>query len=75
MNKNTVPNEKRSPFITSGIRIGTAAVTTRGFGENDMKIIADLIYKAIRKFDSNKQYIQSQVKLMCDRYPIYDEVK
>ncbi len=75
VNKNTVPNEKRSPFITSGIRIGTAAVTTRGFGENDMKIIADLIYKAIRKFDSNKQYIQSQVKLMCDRYPIYDEVK
>ena len=71
VNKNTVPNEKRSPFITSGVRIGTAAVTSRGFGQEEMIRIADLIHKTIKDFDSNKQYIMQEVKKMCDSHPIY----
>jgi len=71
VNKNTVPNEKRSPFITSGVRIGTAAVTSRGFGKDEMICIADLIHKTIKDFDSNKQYITQEVKRMCDSHPIY----
>lgn len=71
VNKNTVPNEKRSPFITSGVRIGTAAVTSRGFGQEEMIRIADLIHKTIKDFDSNKQYIMQEIKKMCDSHPIY----
>lgn len=71
VNKNTVPNEKRSPFITSGVRIGTAAVTSRGFGKDEMICISDLIHKTIKNFDLNKQYIIQEVKKMCDAHPIY----
>lgn len=71
-NKNTVPNEKRSPFITSGVRIGTAAVTTRGMTENDMKKIAELIVLTINDFDNKKDYIKQQVETLCNLYPIYN---
>jgi glycine hydroxymethyltransferase len=70
-NKNTIPNEKRSPFITSGVRIGTAAVTSRGMGEKEMKDIAEFIYLTISDFEKSKSYIKSGVEDMCKRYPIY----
>ena len=70
-NKNTVPNEKRSPFVTSGVRIGTAAVTTRGMLEKDMEKIAELIVLAIKEFESKKEYICSEVEKLCKSYPIY----
>ncbi len=72
VNKNTVPNEKRSPFITSGIRIGTPAVTTRGMKPEDMKIIADCIADCIYDFDNKKEDIAGRVKALTDKYPLYE---
>jgi len=71
VNKNTVPNEPRSPFITSGIRIGTAAVTTRGFGEEEMVKIADLITMVMEDFEGNKEKCIAEVKAICDKFPLY----
>ena len=67
VNKNTVPNEKRSPFVTSGIRIGTAAVTTRGF---DVEA-ANLINEAIENKDKDLSYLNERVKALCAKYPLY----
>lgn len=72
VNKNTVPNETRSPFLTSGVRIGTAAVTSRGMNEIEMKTIAKCIYLAITEFESSKSRIVSCVKDLCDAHPIYN---
>lgn len=72
VNKNTIPNEPLSPFITSGIRIGTAAVTTRGLGVDDMKQIAKFITLAVRDFENNKQYIKNAVSEICEKYPLYN---
>lgn len=72
VNKNTIPNEPLSPFVTSGIRIGTAAVTTRGLGVNDMKQIAKLITLAVRNFENSKQYIKKTVSEICEKYPLYN---
>lgn len=71
VNKNTVPNEKRSPFVTSGIRIGTAAVTTRGFDVDAMKEIASIINDAIENRNSNLELLSERVKLLCAKYPLY----
>lgn len=71
-NKNTVPNEQRSPFITSGLRLGTPAVTTRGLNEDDMDVIAECISLAIHDFESNEEKIRLMVKGICDRYPLYE---
>ena len=71
VNKNTVPNEPRSPFVTSGIRIGTAAVTTRGFGEEEMVKIADLITMVMEDFEGNKEKCIAEVKAICDKFPLY----
>ena len=73
VNKNTVPNEKRSPFVTSGIRIGTAAVTTRGFDVEAMKEIANIINEAIENKDKDKDlsYLNERVKALCAKYPLY----
>lgn len=71
VNKNTVPNESRGPFITSGVRIGTAAVTSRGMGKEEMKKIAKLIHLAMNDFESHKEYIKSQVSKMCKEHSIY----
>ena len=71
VNKNTVPGEPRSPFVTSGIRIGTPAVTTRGLKEEDMEKLAELIDLAIRDFDNQKDYIRSEVVKLTEKYPIY----
>lgn len=70
-NKNTVPNEPRSPFITSGVRLGTPAVTTRGLNAQDMDKIAECIVLAVNDFDGNVENIRGMVKEICDRYPLY----
>lgn len=71
VNKNTVPNETRSPFVTSGIRIGTAAVTTRGFDVQAMKEIASIINDAIENRNSNLELLRERVKSLCAKYPLY----
>ncbi|MCR5552581.1 MAG: serine hydroxymethyltransferase [Oscillospiraceae bacterium] len=71
VNKNTVPGEPRSPFVTSGIRIGTPAVTSRGLKEADMEKLAELIDLVIRDFDNQKDYIRSEVVKLTEKYPIY----
>lgn len=70
-NKNTIPGEPLSPFITSGLRIGTPAVTTRGFKENEMIIIGDLIADVINDFDGNKEKVTKKVAELCEAFPIY----
>ncbi|WP_055071175.1 serine hydroxymethyltransferase [Clostridium massiliamazoniense] len=71
LNKNTVPNETRSPFVTSGVRIGTPAVTTRGFKEEDMKEIATIINDAIENREGNLEEVKNRVKKLCEKYPLY----
>jgi len=71
-NKNTVPNDPASPFVTSGLRIGTPAVTTRGFKEPEMKQIADFIADITEDFESNKNRVSEQVLELCSRFPIYN---
>ncbi|MBE6563070.1 MAG: serine hydroxymethyltransferase [Ruminococcaceae bacterium] len=70
-NKNTIPGDPASPFVTSGIRLGTPAVTTRGFNTDDMKLIADLIYKVASDFENSKEYVTEEVAKLCAKYPIY----
>ncbi len=71
VNKNAIPNDPESPFITSGIRVGTPATTSRGFKEEDMKVIAKLIKLAVTDFDNSKDYIKAEVKKLTDKYPLY----
>ncbi len=70
-NKNTIPNDPKSPFVTSGLRIGTAAVTSRGFKEEEMVMIAKWIKRVITDFDASKESITEEVKALCEKYPIY----
>lgn len=72
VNKNTVPNEPRSPFVTSGIRIGTAAVTTRGLVEEDMERIAEFISLIIEDFEGNAEKVRAGVTEICKKYPLYE---
>ena len=73
VNKNAVPNDPQSPFVTSGIRIGTPAVTTRGFVESDCRALANLICDVLDNLDDEgvKGRVRDQVKMMCDRMPVY----
>lgn len=71
VNKNTVPNEPLSPFVTSGVRMGTAAVTSRGLNENDMDKIAEFITMITDNFEANALKVREGVKEICDKYPIY----
>ncbi len=71
-NKNTVPGEKRSPFITSGVRIGTPAVTTRGFGPAEMKIVADCIADCIFDFEGKKEDVARRVATLTSLFPLYE---
>lgn len=73
VNKNTVPNEKRSPFVTSGVRIGTPALTTRGMGTAEMKQIAKWISQVLNNADNAdmKNRIHEEVKQLCKQFPIY----
>ena len=70
-NKNTVPNDPQSPFVTSGVRLGTPAVTTRGFKEAEMDKIANWITLAVNDFDAKKSQISEEVQSLCAKFPIY----
>ena len=74
-NKNTVPFDTRKPFVTSGIRIGTPAITTRGMKEDEMRQIAQLIDKVINNLKNEDVYaeVRDEVKKLCDRFPLYHE--
>ncbi len=72
VNKNTVPNEPRSPFVTSGIRIGTPAVTTRGLGVDEMDRIAEFISLCINDFEGSAGMIREGVNEICARFPLYE---
>lgn len=72
LNKNAIPNDHRSPFVTTGVRIGTAAITSRGMKEEDMEIIADLIYQTVTDYENNIDNIREKVVTICNKYPIYE---
>ena len=71
VNKNAIPNDPEKPFVTSGIRVGTPAVTTRGFGTEEMKVIGSLIWQAATDFDAKADSIRETVAGMCAKYPLY----
>ena len=71
-NKNAIPNDPEKPFVTSGIRLGTAAVTSRGLNEEDMDKIAEFIYLCATDFENSAEKIKLGVEEICKRYPIYE---
>ena len=71
VNKNAIPNDPEKPFVTSGVRIGTPAVTTRGLVEEDMDVIAQAIYLTASDFDNKADEIRPNVCEICSRFPIY----
>ena len=72
VNKNTIPNDPRSPFVTSGVRIGTAAVTTRGLNEEDMDKIAEYITLVLNDYENSKEKVRAGVEEICKKYPLYE---
>lgn len=72
VNKNAIPNDPQSPFITSGIRIGTPAVTSRGLLPADMEVVADCIYRTATDFEASAEDIRKAVSELCSRYPLYE---
>ncbi|MBR2098822.1 MAG: serine hydroxymethyltransferase, partial [Firmicutes bacterium] len=72
VNKNKIPDDPQPATLTSGIRVGTPAVTTRGFGEEDMKKVAELIYLAASDFENKADYIRAEVGKLCAAHPIYE---
>ena len=72
VNKNAIPFDKQSPFITSGIRVGTPATTTRGFVEEDMEEVAKLIKLTITDFDNSKDDVSKRVAALCKKHPLYE---
>lgn len=72
LNKNAVPNDPKSPFVTSGVRVGTPAVTSRGLKEEDMEVIAKCIWLAAVDYENKAEYIRAEVTKICDKYPIYE---
>jgi len=73
LNKNSVPFDTEKPTITSGVRIGTPAVTTRGFKEKEMVTIAKLINMTVENYEDKKEEIKQEVATLCEKYPLYDE--
>lgn len=71
-NKNAIPNDPEKPFVTSGVRLGTAAVTTRGLKEEDMDVIAECIYLAATDFEAKADEIRAKVTKICAKYPLYE---
>ena len=71
-NKNAVPNDPQSPFITSGVRLGTPAVTTRGFTTEDMDVVAKCIWKVASDFEASKEEVRGMVEALCAKYPLYE---
>ena len=72
-NKNTVPEDPKGPTQTSGLRLGSPAVTTRGFNEDDMCEVGALVGMAIFDFEKNKSEIADRVDVLCKKYPIYED--
>lgn len=72
LNKNAVPNDPEKPTVTSGVRIGTPAVTTRGFKEAEMKLIASCIDRTVRDYTGTKEQVMADVKALCERFPLYE---
>ena len=70
-NKNTIPNDPKSPFVTSGLRLGTPAITTRGFKEDDMVEVADIIAETLKDFEHYKEKGAARVRALTDKYPLY----
>ncbi len=70
-NKNTIPDDPAPPSISSGIRLGSAAVTTRGFTEEDMDVVAEAIYLMIKDANANREKVKEMVKELTDKYPLY----
>lgn len=75
-NKNTVPNDPKSPFVTSGVRLGTAAITTRGFTTDDMKVVGEIIAEAVLNSDNDSVLSQlaEKSKQLCKKYPLYSDI-
>ena len=71
VNKNAIPNDPEKPFVTSGIRVGTPAATTRGFVEEDMKVIARLMWETATDFDNKAESVREQVAQLTGKYPLY----
>lgn len=71
-NKNAIPFDTQKPFVTSGIRLGTAAVTTRGFKEEDIKEVAKLIALTLKSFDESREEVVARVAALCKKYPLYE---
>ncbi len=71
-NKNTIPNDPQSPFVTSGLRLGSPAVTTRGFREAEMELVAGWIYDTIYDFENSRERISREVQELCAKFPIYE---
>jgi len=74
-NKNTIPFDPEKPMVTSGVRIGTPAVTARGFKEEDCKVVADCIADCIFDYENKKDDVIARVKTLTDKYPIYPDIK
>lgn len=72
VNKNAIPNDPQKPALTSGVRIGTPAVTTRGLKEDDMRVIGECIYLTAKDFKSNKEKVRGMVNELCAKYPLYE---
>ena len=72
VNKNAIPNDPQKPALTSGVRIGTPAVTTRGLKEDDMRVIGECIYLTAKDFESNMEKLRGMVNELCAKYPLYE---
>ena len=73
-NKNAIPNDPEKPFVTSGVRLGTPACTTRGFKEAEMELIGGWIKDCIADFEGNKERVKKEVMALCEKFPLYREV-
>ena len=74
VNKNSIPNDPQKPFVTSGVRVGTPAVTTRGMGVEEMKIIAKLFKLVATDFENSADYIRAEVARLCEKFPLYEKL-
>ena len=72
VNKNAIPNDPQKPALTSGVRIGTPAVTTRGLKEDDMRVIGECIYLIAKDYEGNKEKVRGMVNEICAKYPLYE---